>query len=107
MQALTKYEEARAALAVCVKVDEVKAWQDKAAGMAAYAKQANDPELLVYAQKIRLQAQRRARDEQHAERREQPEPDKQPGEPEHHEQRDGRHRRWPLGDRLHRLHPLR
>jgi hypothetical protein len=28
--------------------------------MAAYAKQANDPELLVYVQKIRLQAQRRA-----------------------------------------------
>jgi hypothetical protein len=57
---LTKYEEARAALALCVRVDEVKTWQDKAAGMAAYAKQANDPELLVYAQKIRLQAQRRA-----------------------------------------------
>ena len=58
--ALVKYEEAKSALAVCARIDEVKPWQDKAAGMAAYAKQANDPELLLYAQKIRLQAQRRA-----------------------------------------------
>jgi hypothetical protein len=53
------YAAARAALAQCVKVDEAKAWADKAAAIASYAKQARDDELGLMAVRIRARAIRR------------------------------------------------
>ena len=54
------YQNAQAALAQCSKVDECKEWADKAAALASYAKQADDNELQVMAQRIRARAIRRA-----------------------------------------------
>ena len=54
------YQNAQAALAQCSKVDECKDWADKAAALASYAKQADDNELQVMAQRIRARAIRRA-----------------------------------------------
>lgn len=59
MTALIKYDEAVRALAECVRVDEAKGLQDKAAGLLAYAKQAKDERLITYAREIQMRAQRR------------------------------------------------
>lgn len=57
--ALVKYEAARQALAECSRVDECKGWSDKAAALAAYAKQAKDSTLHNLALRIQQRAQRR------------------------------------------------
>ena len=54
------YVAARTALAECQSVDECKDWADKAAALAAYAKQAEDIELEQMAARIRARAMRRA-----------------------------------------------
>jgi len=54
------YERAKVALSECSKIDECKSWSDKAAALASYAKQADDDELQLMAQRIRARAIRRA-----------------------------------------------
>jgi hypothetical protein len=56
---LQAFEKAKAALADCRRVDEAKEIRDKAAGMAAYAKMANDHSLEADAIEIRMRATRR------------------------------------------------
>ena len=56
---LERYDSAIRALAECVSVDEAKDIADKAAALAAYARQADDPELEAMARRIRLLAVRR------------------------------------------------
>jgi cytochrome c peroxidase len=53
------FERAKATLAACRNVDEVKHQRDRAAGVAAYAKMANDRELERDALEIRMRATRR------------------------------------------------
>jgi hypothetical protein len=53
------YEKARAALAECVRLDECKAWRDKAQAIASYAKQARNDDLAVMAIRIKARATRR------------------------------------------------
>ena len=57
--ALTRYDKARHALAQCERIDEAKDWADKSAALAAYARQADDPELEATARRIRARAFRR------------------------------------------------
>jgi hypothetical protein len=56
---LQSFEKAKAALAACRRVDEAKDIHDKAAGMAVYAKMANDHSLEADAVEIRMRATRR------------------------------------------------
>ena len=56
---LIRYDQARHALAQCERIDEAKDWANKASALAAYAKQANDPELEASARRIRARAFRR------------------------------------------------
>ena len=60
------YESAKTALAQCASLDECKAWADKAAALASYAKQANDDELEQLSKRIRARAIRRAGELLHA-----------------------------------------
>jgi hypothetical protein len=60
MISLTKYDAAKYALQVAASVDEVKDIIDKAIAMSIYAKQANDTQLMDYANEIKARAQRKA-----------------------------------------------
>lgn len=53
---LTQYEAARQALAECVRVDEAKGIMDKAAALAAYARQRDDKELEAWVAEIKCRA---------------------------------------------------
>jgi hypothetical protein len=50
----------RRAIQAAHKIDEVKSIRDKAVALQAYAKQANDDEMLVWVREIKLRAERRA-----------------------------------------------
>ena len=56
MNALVRYEQARAALAECARIDEASEIRDKAAALAAYARQRDDRDLEVWVREIQLRA---------------------------------------------------
>jgi N6-adenosine-specific RNA methylase IME4 len=59
MVELIRYEAARQAVAACIKVDEAKSIRDKAEAMRAYARQAQDADLIDWAAEIKKRAERR------------------------------------------------
>ena len=56
MAALIRYEQARTALAECARIDEASEIRDKAAALAAYARQRDDRDLEVWVREIHLRA---------------------------------------------------
>ncbi len=56
MSALVRYEQARTALAECARIDEASEIRDKAAALAAYARQRDDRDLEVWVREIHLRA---------------------------------------------------
>lgn len=54
--ALVRYEEMRAAVERCARIDEAADIRDKASALAAYARQRDDADLLVWTQEIKLRA---------------------------------------------------
>ena len=53
---LVRYEQARIALSECARIDEAAEIRDKAAAMAAYARQREDRDLAVWVSEIQLRA---------------------------------------------------
>ena len=56
MSALARYDQARTALAECARIDEASEIRDKAAALAAYARQRDDRDLEVWVREIHLRA---------------------------------------------------
>lgn len=56
MAGLVRYEQARTALAECARIDEASEIRDKAAALAAYARQRDDRDLEVWVREIHLRA---------------------------------------------------